>query len=166
MTEIDERPWPESVTINDAMALRRMGRDVGAAWLIKNRPLLTPEETERVLSVLPETPKATITPYQHQGYDVWARYFCTAAWLCGASIRQLARSYGVKPPTISAKINAIMPSAQRRAARLSWKPITEEQVGAMRVWFYTNANQEPDTLIGANLVTIAEQMLIQIQDEV
>src|SRR4051812_46587223 len=93
------------IGIAGIIQVRKMNQTIAREWLKKNHPDLTEEEFGDVLALLPANGRHKTASV---AYDPHQKLFVTMAWLCGASMPQLARMLGVTRQTILDKINRTM----------------------------------------------------------
>jgi len=131
-----------------------MGKEQATLVIDARWPWLTPLEKEFLLARIPKMP----SPQKDTGgnYDEHARFFCLIAWLAGASIRQLARVYGIRPSSMSDKLNRVMVSKNRSMARLDSGPLDDLMVYTMKELYYIPLRDNPRGWDHLNYVEIAK----------
>lgn len=77
-------------------------------------------EAQKLLEALAKGPPVSSYVKELQNYETRRKWLC-AAWLLGASFRQLAMLHEVTPATVIQLVNKAMAKEARNAARLSVK---------------------------------------------
>lgn len=101
-----------TLTMDDLSKLRRMSRADAATFLTSH--ILSEDEMQRVkLLISKDRVEASV-----KQYDPTRRLWFAAAWLAGASWRQLSRLHDVAPQTIMSIVDRIMVSQERQSLRI------------------------------------------------
>lgn len=164
-------PWPlelvERVGLDNIRKLRRIPRSLGNDYIQLWGLELSADETELVLSAClpdsapePLTRQKTASSYQ-KSLEVFRQRarFLAAAWLAGASWRQLGRMFEIQRTSAMASAGKYVP-AERLGAKVSTEMPTLESLSAWRAWYYDNI----ELVDSMDVVAIAHKLL-EIVDE-
>jgi hypothetical protein len=139
------------LTMEELSKLRRMSVVDAQLFLSHRGVSLTPDERERALALAgrdrmldaPQSPATNIR-----------RNWMTAAWLLGASFRQLGTLHDIAPQTAVSIIDRAMKSKERSAIRLA-QGMSLEALSAFRARY----NESLETLTGMTPLEIAQWLL-------
>ena len=126
-----------TLTMEDLTKLRKMTK--ANAEIFLSQHTLTDEERETANRVVGRD--LNLTPSVQavwQLYDPTRRLWITAAWLAGASWRQLARLHEVAPQTLMVSADRLLTSSERQALRLRAQ-MSLEALSAYRSKYVQNA---------------------------
>src|SRR5690349_1701677 len=98
-----------------------MPEAAGREWLRYRFPEITPEELEQAVTLCAK-PVKDARFEQRRPTNLNERTFVTAAWLAGASYKQLSQVFGVSRQTILERIERTLPKKERNACRLQEPP--------------------------------------------
>lgn len=139
-----------TLTMEQLGALRRMSRPDAELFVAQHK--LEGDDRERALALagrdlIMESPASTTTNIR--------RNWLAAAWLLGASFRQLGHLHDVAPQTIMSSVDRILPSPQRMKMRLVQDRISPELISEYRAQF----NRSLEVLTGMTPLEIAQWLL-------
>jgi len=113
-----------SLTMEDLSRIRRMG--TADAELFLSRHTLTDEDRLTAMSLIGKDK-------DRPDYDKVRRHWLAAAWLLGASYRQLAAVHGVARQTVMDIVWRALPEAPSRSRAVS--VMSNEKLSHLRVFF-------------------------------
>jgi hypothetical protein len=129
----------------------KMGKRMAAIYLTTRHPELTDEEHQDVLSRVKDDPAPVITEH-----DPHRQLFLAVAWLCGASLSQLAQMINVRDPTISKYLNKELPVHGRQQLRLAQPPIEPWKLEGLRENYYMLVNADARVFAGKTPLEVAQ----------
>lgn len=130
---------------------RKMGKGTARLYLEAMHPELE-EFHELMIEAVPEQ-RGELTVGSSIDTRVARRRFIAAAWMLGASLRQLGRRFGVTPQTILQHINREMPHEQRE--RLRQPPMDAAKLEALHGTYFAMLERSPTHFDSSSILDLA-----------
>ena len=146
-----------TLTMEDLARIRRMSSTDAESWLRDKD--LTDEQRAQVLSLAGRDVKPVVQAVSHAERSVprghvWDRtrpLWFAAAWLMGASWRQLAYMHKIAAQTVTASADRVMQSADRQRLRINHE-MSYEALAEYRVAFLKQDFKDQTPLEVANIL--------------
>lgn len=117
--------------------IRGLSKGDAELWLAAKFPGLTSDDKEIALRLAGRDLKTLPPATSNSKYDPTRRLWLAAAWLMGASWRNLAALHGVAGPTILLTVDRILPKEERQAQRLGTR-MSVDRIAMYRASFTAN----------------------------
>lgn len=131
-----------TLTMDDLGKLRKLS--LADAEMFLSTHTLSDTERKYAEALIGRDIKSLPAGFSVQVHDPTRRLWLCAAWLAGASWRQLARLHSVAPQTIMSVADRQLSSVERQALRIRTEPMSLESLDAYRKSFVKNVDTLKD----------------------